>query len=461
MKVAILGTGYVGLVTGACFAELGVNVTCVDIDEEKIRRLQAGEIPIHEPGLQAIVEPAAAAGRLHFSCDVEQAVQDCDVVFLAVGTPSNADGSANLEYIVAAARSIGAAINGFTVVVNKSTVPVGTADIVSGVVRDALQARDASPSVEFAVVSNPEFLKEGAAVSDFMRPDRIILGLPEGALGARAKEIMDRLYAPLQRNHQRTIYMDVRSAELTKYAANVMLATRISLMNELASLASAVGADIESVRQGVGSDTRIGYDFLYAGAGYGGSCFPKDIRAIGHTGRQHGIELKVICAVEEVNERQKEVLARMIERRFGDDLRGRSFGWWGLAFKPNTDDMRNAPSRAIIRSLIEAGARVVAYDPVAMNEARHAITIDLKGSEEKFSRILFVNAPEECLDGSDALVIATEWKMFKSPDWTAVRNRLKHPIVFDGRNLFTPRVMETEGFEYHSIGRASPQRMSE
>ena len=339
------------------------------------------------------------------------------------------------------------------VVVDKSTVPVGTADKVSHAIAEALRERGVSH--EFAVVSNPEFLKEGAAVADFMRPDRIVLGLPDGPLGARAREIMDRLYAPLQRNHQRTIYMDVRSAELTKYAANAMLATRISFMNELANLASAVGADIESVRQGIGSDSRIGYHFLYAGTGYGGSCFPKDIRAISHTGREHGMELNVVHAVEQVNEQQKEVLVRMIQRRFGADLRGRTFGLWGLAFKPNTDDMRDAPSRVIIGKLVDAGARIVAYDPVAMKEAKRALALDLGDSSERLGRVSFADAPEDCIEGADALVIATEWKIFKSPDWALVRKRLKQPVVFDGRNLFSPQLMSSEGFEYHSIGRAA------
>ena len=454
LKIAILGTGYVGLVTGACFADLGVSVTCVDIDKVKIGRLQNGEIPIHEPGLDSIVKPAAAAGRLRFTSDIAQGLAGCEVVFIAVGTPSDEDGSADLAYVLAAARSIGSVINGFTVIVDKSTVPVGTADKVSAAIADALRNRGVAH--EFAVVSNPEFLKEGAAVADFMRPDRIVLGIPEGAAGARAREIMDRLYAPLQRNHQRTIYMDVRSAELTKYAANAMLATRISFMNELANLASAVGADIESVRQGIGSDSRIGYHFLYAGTGYGGSCFPKDIRAISHTGREHGMELKVVQAVERVNEQQKQVLVRMIQRRLGEDLRGRSFGLWGLAFKPNTDDMRDAPSRVIIRKLVDAGARIVAYDPVAMSEAKRVLALDFGDSSEKLDRVSFANAPEDCAEGADALIIATEWKVFKSPDWGLLRRRLKQPLVFDGRNLFSPQPMSGEGFEYHSIGRATP-----
>jgi len=454
LKVAILGTGYVGLVMGACFADLGVSVTCVDIDKTRVALLRQGVVPIHEPGLEGIVKPAAAAGRLRFTTEIDEGLAGVDVVFIAVGTPSDEDGSADLAHVLTAARSIGEVINGFTVIVDKSTVPVGTAAKVNAEVANALRRRGVAH--DFAVVSNPEFLKEGAAVADFMRPDRIVLGLPPGAVGMRAREVMDRLYAPLQRNHQRTIYMDVRSAELTKYAANAMLATRISFMNELANLASAVGADIESVRQGIGSDSRIGYHFLYAGTGYGGSCFPKDIRAISHTGREHGMELRVIQAVEQVNRVQKEVLVRMIERRFGLELHGRCFGLWGLSFKPNTDDMRDAPSRVIIEKLVSAGARVVAYDPVAMNEARRALAIDLGEGTEKLARVSFAESPEDCLVGADALVIATEWKIFKSPDWSILRQRLRQPVVFDGRNLFSPQLMRDEGFEYHSIGRGTP-----
>jgi UDPglucose 6-dehydrogenase len=453
--VAILGTGYVGLVTGACFADLGINVTCIDVDQSKVDRLNGGEVLIHEPGLEAIVKPAVAAGRLRFTTVVAEGVADCDVIFIAVGTPSDEDGSADLGSVLSAARSIGEVMTGFTVVVNKSTVPVGTADRVSRTIAEALRARGVDH--DFAVVSNPEFLKEGAAIADFMRPDRIVLGLPDGPAGARAREVMDRLYAPLQRNHQRTIYMDVRSAELTKYAANAMLATRISFMNDLASLASAVGADIEAVRHGIGSDSRIGYDFLYAGTGYGGSCFPKDIRAINHTGRAHGIELRVIQAVEQVNERQKDVLVRMIKRRFGERLETRRVGLWGLAFKPNTDDMRAAPSRVIIRGLLAAGAHVVAHDPVAISEARRVLALDLADSPDLLERMSFAEAPQDCTEGADALVIATEWKVYKSPDWKRLRAGMKQAVVFDGRNLFVPQQLRVEGIEYHSIGRASSQ----
>ena len=451
MKIAVMGSGYVGLVTGACFADLGVNVTCIDIDAGKIERLKQGDIPIYEPGLDAIVKPAVAAGRLSFTTSIAEGVAGRDVVFIAVGTPSDEDGSADLSYVLAAAKSIGEHIDHFTVVVDKSTVPVGTADKVREAIGAVLRARGASH--EFAVVSNPEFLKEGAAVADFMRPDRIVLGVPEGPLGARAREVMDRLYAPLQRNHQRTIYMDVRSAELTKYAANSMLATRISFMNELANLADAVGADIESVRQGIGSDSRIGYHFLYAGTGYGGSCFPKDIRAISHTGREYGVELKIVQAVEQVNEHQKTVLVRKIFKRFGNDLSGRTFGLWGLAFKPNTDDMRDAPSREIIRALYDAGASIVAHDPVSMHEAQRVLALDFADTPNWQERVRFAQTPEACVDGADALVIATEWKVFKSPNFTQLRASLKSPVLFDGRNLFAPQLMKEEGIEYHGIGR--------
>lgn len=455
MKIAVIGSGYVGLVTGACFADLGVHVTCVDIDENRVNRLRQGEIPIYEPGLDALVKPAVANGRLHFTTRYEDAVPGRDVVFIAVGTPSDEDGSADLSYVLSAARSIAAVIDQFTVVVDKSTVPVGTADKVRDEISRGLKQRSAE--VPFAVVSNPEFLKEGAAVNDFMRPDRIVLGLPPGAVGAQAREVMDRLYAPLQRNHQRTIYMDVRSAELTKYAANAMLATRISFMNELANLADAVGADIEAVRQGIGSDSRIGFDFLYAGTGYGGSCFPKDIRAITHTAREHGMELKVVQMVEAVNETQKTVLVRKILKRFGNDLNGRHFALWGLAFKPNTDDMRDAPSREIIRHLLQAGASVTAYDPVATHEAQRVLAQDLADHPAWLERISYAGTPDAALVGADALVIATEWKVFRSPDFAALRRELKQPVVFDGRNLYSPQRMRDEGVEYQAIGRSMVQ----
>ena len=451
MKIAVIGTGYVGLVTGACFADLGLRVTCVDIDEVKIKRLQAGQVPIYEPGLGELMKQPIADGRLSFTSDTSEGMVGCDAVFIAVGTPPDEDGSADLRHVLAAARSIAQAMTGYTVIVNKSTVPVGTADKVSEVVAQTLRERGVSH--EFAVVSNPEFLKEGAAVADFMRPDRIVLGIPGGPSGQRARAVMERLYEPLTRNHQRTIYMDVRSAELTKYAANAMLATRISFMNELANLADEVGADIESIRHGIGSDSRIGFHFLYAGTGYGGSCFPKDVRAIQQTAKAHGVHMHVVNAVEQANEYQKHVLIRKITRRLGEDLRGLHFALWGLAFKPDTDDMRDAPSRCIVRALLERGASVAAYDPVAVKEAQHVLQADMADRPELCERLVFAPGAGEALEGADALVIATEWKLFRSPDFNRMRSVLRQPLVFDGRNLYSPQSMHQAGLEYHAIGR--------
>jgi UDPglucose 6-dehydrogenase len=453
LKIAVIGSGYVGLTTGACFAELGVQVNCIDIDQAKVQRLQSGEISFYEPGLDDLIKPALANGRLRFTSDLSEGVRGCEVVFIAVGTPSDEDGSADLSHVLAAARSVAQAIEGFTVVVDKSTVPVGTADRVSAVIAQILSEREGNQ--EFAVVSNPEFLKEGAAVSDFMRPDRIVLGLPAGEAGRRAREVMDRLYAPMQRNHQRTIYMDVRSAELTKYAANAMLATRISFMTELANLADAVGADVEAVRLGIGSDSRIGYDFLYAGTGYGGSCFPKDIRAVIHTARAHGVQLKVLQAVEDVNEHQKTVLVSKIVQRLGEDLHGRRFAIWGLAFKPNTDDMRDAPSRLIIRELLARGARVTAHDPAATQEAQRVLQLDLADQPQRLERMAYASTPEGALPGADALVIVTEWKVFRTANFALLRRELAQPLVFDGRNLYSPQRMLEEGIEYYAVGRSA------
>ena len=439
MKITVIGTGYVGLVSGTCLAEVGNDVLCLDLDAEKIRLLNAGGMPIHEPGLLEMVARNRAAGRLRFTTDVAEAVAHGLLQFIAVGTPPDEDGSADLQYVVAAARSIGRHMDAYKVIVDKSTVPVGTADNVRAAVAEELAARGLK--TEFSVVSNPEFLKEGAAVEDFMRPDRIIVGAEE----ARAIELMRQLYAPFQRSHERLIVMDVRSAELTKYAANAMLATRISFMNELANLAEKLGADIEQVRQGIGSDPRIGYQFLYPGCGYGGSCFPKDVQALNRTARDAGGELRVLEAVEAANEFQKGVLGRKIARRLGDDLSGRSFALWGLAFKPNTDDMREAPSRRVIADLLARGTRVCAYDPVAMGEARRVF-----GAEP---RIAYAESPMAALDGADALVIVTEWKEFRSPDFEDMRRRLKAPLVFDGRNLYDPAQMRAAGIEYHAIGR--------
>jgi UDPglucose 6-dehydrogenase len=450
MKITIIGTGYVGLVTGACLAELGNDVFCLDVDQRKIDLLNNGGIPIHEPGLEEVVARNRAAGRLHFSTDVAASVAHGQLQFIAVGTPPDEDGSADLQYVLAAARSIGRHMDGFKVIVDKSTVPVGTADRVAAAIREELAVRGAQ--TDFTVVSNPEFLKEGAAVEDFMRPDRIVIGHDDTPSGQRARELMKLLYAPFNRNHERTYWMDVRSAEFTKYAANAMLATRISFMNELANLADKVGADIEAVRHGIGSDPRIGHSFLYAGAGYGGSCFPKDVQAIERTARQYGQDLLILSAVEAVNERQKQVLGRKVVARFGEDLSGKRFAVWGLAFKPNTDDMREAPSRVLLQELIERGATVTVHDPVAMEEARRVLAMDL--GEEKLSRIEFTEAPMDALNGAEALLIVTEWKAFRSPDFEEIKARLRNPVVIDGRNLYEPAMMTGLGIEYHGIGRS-------
>ena len=444
MKVTIIGTGYVGLVTGACLAEMGNHVLCLDLDAAKIHKLNDGGIPIHEPGLQELVKRNVAARRMQFTTDVSAAVNHGTLQFIGVGTPPDEDGSADLQYVLAAARNIGRHMTDYKVVVDKSTVPVGTADQVRAAIAEELAARDVG--VDFAVVSNPEFLKEGAAVEDFMRPDRIIIGADD----ERATLLMRALYAPYIRSHDRLHLMDVRSAEFTKYAANAMLATRISFMNELALLAERVGADIELVRKGIGSDPRIGYHFLYAGAGYGGSCFPKDVKALVHTARDHGIELQVLQAVESANQRQKQVLVDKVVARFGEDLAGRRFAVWGLAFKPNTDDMRDAPSRVVVQALIERGALIRAYDPVAGTEARRVF--------EGLAGIDIVDTAAEALEAADALLIVTEWKEFKSPDFDQIRARLKQPVVIDGRNLYDPALMAALGIEYTGIGRGRPAR---
>jgi UDPglucose 6-dehydrogenase len=450
MKITIIGTGYVGLVTGACLAELGNDVFCLDVDQKKIDLLNNGGIPIHEPGLEEIVARNRAAGRLRFSTDVAASVAHGTLQFIAVGTPPDEDGSADLQYVLAAARSIGRHMTGFKVIVDKSTVPVGTADRVANAVREELSARGAN--VEFSVVSNPEFLKEGAAVEDFMRPDRIVIGHDDSHGGQRARDMMKLLYAPFNRNHERTYWMDVRSAEFTKYAANAMLATRISFMNELANLADQVGADIEAVRHGIGSDPRIGHSFLYAGAGYGGSCFPKDVQALERTARQYDQELLILRAVEAVNDRQKQVLGQKVVARFGQDLAGQHFAVWGLAFKPNTDDMREAPARVLLRELLDRGATVAVYDPVAMNEAKRVLALDL--DQDQFEKVRFGASPMDALDGAEALVIVTEWKAFRSPDFEQIKARLNNPVIIDGRNLFEPDLMTDLGIEYHGIGRS-------
>jgi len=439
MKITVIGTGYVGLVSGACLAEMGNHVLCLDVDPRKIEVLNNGGIPIHEPGLDAVVERNVAAGRLQFTTDVGAAVAHGTLQFIAVGTPPDEDGSADLQYVLAAARNIGRLMTDYKLVIDKSTVPVGTADKVKAAIQAELDARGIE--LEFSVASNPEFLKEGAAVEDFMRPDRIVVG----AEGERAVSLLRAVYAPFQRNRDKLVIMDVRSAELTKYAANAMLATRISFMNELALLAESLGADIELVRQGIGSDPRIGYHFLYAGCGYGGSCFPKDVKALIRTASESGRALKVLQAVEDANDAQKQVLVDKILRRFGEDLDGKRFAVWGLAFKPNTDDMREASARVLIGELLARGATVTAYDPVAMTEARRIF-----GDEP---RIAYADNPDAALVGADALAIVTEWKEFRSPDFERIASTLKTPVIFDGRNLYEPKVVRDAGIDYQPIGR--------
>ncbi|VWD23432.1 UDP-glucose 6-dehydrogenase [Burkholderia lata] len=455
MKITIIGTGYVGLVTGACLAEIGHDVFCLDVDPRKIDILNNGGMPIHEPGLLDIIARNRAAGRLRFSTDIEASVAHGEIQFIAVGTPPDEDGSADLQYVLEAARNIGRHMTGFKVIVDKSTVPVGTAQRVRDVVDEALAARGLAGSVAhgFSVVSNPEFLKEGAAVEDFMRPDRIIIGVDDDETGTIAREKMKKLYAPFNRNHERTIYMDVRSAEFAKYAANAMLATRISFMNEMSNLADKVGADIEAVRRGIGSDPRIGYHFLYAGVGYGGSCFPKDVQALIRTAAENGQPLRILEAVEAANHAQKDVLIGKIEQRFGADLSGREFAVWGLAFKPNTDDMREAPSRRLIAALLERGAAVRAYDPVAVDEARRVFALDFGTDPDALARLHLVETQDIAVTGADALVIVTEWKEFRSPDFTRLKAELKAPVIFDGRNLYEPDAMAELGIDYYAIGR--------
>jgi len=452
LKVTIVGSGYVGLVTGACLAELGNTVFCLDLDQKKIDILNSGGVPIYEPGLQEMIARNRSAGRIQFSTDIAAAVEHGEIQFIAVGTPPDEDGSADLQYVIAAARNIGKYMNSSKVIVDKSTVPVGTAEKVTAAIVEELKKRNLDPAW-CSVVSNPEFLKEGAAVEDFMRPDRIVIGTNHDAAGLRAKELMRKLYAPFNRHHERTYYMDVKSAELTKYAANAMLATRISFMNELANLADAVGADIEAVRQGIGSDSRIGYGFLYAGTGYGGSCFPKDVSALSKTALQHGRDLKILEAVEAVNREQKTILIEKITKRFGNDLSKHRFAMWGLAFKPNTDDMREAPSRFIIAELVKRGAQVVAHDPVAMTEAQHALELDFQTKPDELKRVSLVKTPEDALAGASALIIVTEWKAFRSPDFDHLKQAMQNPIIFDGRNLYEPQSMTELGFEYYGIGR--------
>jgi UDPglucose 6-dehydrogenase len=439
VKITMFGTGYVGLVTGSCFAEMGNDVLCVDIDPHKVASLSRGEIPIYEPGLEQMVGSNVAAGRLRFSTDLKGGVDHGQLLFIAVGTPSNGDGSADLSHVLSVARSIGEHMTDPKVVVDKSTVPVGTAEKVRGAVAETLAKRGVR--IDFDVVSNPEFLKEGAAVSDFMKPDRIIIGTSR----ADSARLLDALYAPFNRNRDKVIHMDVRSAELTKYAANVMLATRISLMNELANLAERLGADIEDVRRGIGADPRIGFHFIYPGTGYGGSCFPKDVQALIHTASDAGYDAAIMRGVEEVNVRQKGVLFDKIAHHFGNDLKGRIFAVWGLAFKPNTDDIREAPSRTIMERLFEHGASVRAYDPAAGKAAARVY-----GDNPQFT---LCAKRDDTLADADGLIVVTEWNEFRSPDFQMLKAQLKEPVIFDGRNVYDPDYMGQLGFSYYGIGR--------
>lgn len=440
MKVTIFGSGYVGLVSGACLADVGNEVVCVDIDHDKIEMLKRGEVPIYEPGLEQLVHSNQKAGRLSFTSDVSKGVAHGLFQFIAVGTPPDEDGSADLQYVLAVAASIGEHMTGYKVIVDKSTVPVGTADRVRARIGEVLAARTQS-AIEFDVVSNPEFLKEGNAIDDFMKPDRIIIGTDN----PRTSELLRALYAPFNRNHERVISMDIRSAELTKYAANAMLATKISFMNELANIAERVGADIEQVRVGIGSDPRIGYNFIYPGIGYGGSCFPKDVRALQRSAKELGYHALVLEAVEQVNHLQKELLFHKINDHFGGDIKGKVIALWGLSFKPNTDDMREAPSRVLMEALWEAGARVQAYDPEAMEEAARIY--------HPSDDLLLCKTPEAALESADALAVATEWKVFRSPNFDAIAAALANPVIFDGRNIYDPNYLKSKGFTYYAIGR--------
>lgn len=443
MNITVAGTGYVGLVTGACFAEMGNTVTCVDVDENKVATLSAGEIPIYEPGLDAIVQNNNKAGRLSFTTSLSSAMQESSLYFIAVGTPPGEDGSADLRYVLDVAREIGRNLSGYAVIVNKSTVPVGTADKVRACIQAELDERGVS--TDFDVVSNPEFLKEGAAIDDFMRPDRIVVGVES----RRAREVMADLYQGFSRNHDKLMFMGVRDAELTKYAANAMLATKISFMNEIANLAERMGVDIEQVRKGIGSDSRIGYSFIYPGCGYGGSCFPKDVKALMRMGDEFGYRTDVLHSVEERNNAQKQRLFEKLVERFGEDMSGRTIGVWGLAFKPGTDDMREASSIELINHLIGAGAKVRAYDPVAMDEAR------LHFPDTVFSegQLILCEHQYDALADADAMVLVTEWKPFRQPDFNAIKKLLKQPVIIDGRNQYDPYNLKSQGFDYAGIGR--------
>ena len=439
MKISIFGSGYVGLVTGICFAEQGNEVMCVDIDSSKINALKSSSIPIYEPGLEDLLQNNLNKKRIHFSESTQEGIDFSNIIFIAVGTPSDQDGSADLQYVLSVAKSIGQLMSCDKLVVNKSTVPVGTADKVIDAIQDELSARNST--LTFQVASNPEFLKEGAAVEDFMKPDRIVIGTED----ANSIDIFKKLYTPFNRNHDKIVVMDTRSAELTKYAANVMLAARISLMNELANMADQLGADIEAVRKGIGSDPRIGPNFLYAGTGYGGSCFPKDVKALIHTAKEIGSEAKIIESIEAVNSKQKAVLFDKLNQHFQGNLKGKIFSLWGLAFKPNTDDMREAPSRVLIDKLIASGAQVRAYDPQAADEARRLYP------EEK--KLKICSSSNETLEGSSALIVVTEWNEFRSPDFDAIKKRLNEALILDGRNLYDPLFLKNLGFTYYGIGR--------
>jgi UDPglucose 6-dehydrogenase len=452
MNITVIGAGYVGLVTGTCLADVGNEVLCLDLQPERIQQLLRGEVPIYEPGLKELIERNRRAGRLRFTSDVAESVRHGEVQMIAVGTPPGEDGSADVSYVLAAARAIGQHMDSFRLVVAKSTVPVGTGDKIRETIAAELRERGVPVEGAFSVASNPEFLKEGAAIDDFMRPERIVIGTEPGAAGERAREMLRQMYEPFNRHHDRLLAMDVKSAEFTKYAANAMLATRISFMNDLANLAGQVGVDIEHVRRGIGSDGRIGYSFLYAGTGYGGSCFPKDVRALIRIAEANGHRLRVLEAVERVNEAQKSVLVNKITARFGENLKGRVFALWGLAFKPNTDDMREAPSLVVMRSLLERGAQLVVHDPVAMSEAKRSLSRVFADRVSLLDHVRYADRPMEAAAGADALVIVTEWQAFKSPNFHALKRALKEPVIFDGRNLYEPAIRQ-QGFEYHAIGR--------
>ncbi len=437
MKIAIVGTGYVGLVSGACFAEMGIDVTCVDIDQVKIERLLAGEIPIYEPGLDDLVKRNTEAGRLHFTTRLSDCLDDVEVVFSAVGTPPDEDGSADLRYVLDVAREFGRNIRRYTLLVTKSTVPVGTAEKVKQAVAEELAIR--SENIDFEVASNPEFLKEGAAIKDFMSPDRVVVGVES----ERARKVMSKLYRPFLVNNFRVYFMDIPSAEMTKYAANAMLATRISFMNDIANLCDLVGANVDMVRKGIGTDARIGSKFLYSGCGYGGSCFPKDVKALARTARENGYRMRVIEAVEEVNERQKEIVFHKLSSMLGGDLQGKTIAIWGLSFKPETDDMREAPSLVVISALLDSGARVKVYDPVAMNECRRRL-----GDTVEYARDMY-----DAAVGADAAALLTEWKQFRMPSWQVIRQVMNKPVIVDGRNLYDKEEVEAEGFAYTAIGK--------